>query len=231
MKFALPFLIGSVVGLSTFPTLADEADSSPVSFNVGLTSDYSYRGLTQTNKKAALQGGVDYSSPNGFSLGAWGSQITWLKDGGSSATMEYDVYGSYASKVGSVDYSVGFIRYLYPKDTNAVKADTTEWFVSGALNDITIKYSSSLTNLFGVANSKGSTYLEASADVDAGSGITVTPHIGRQSIANNTGDYTDYGVTLSKEIAPSVSVSGAVVGTDLAGSEGPRFILSVSYGF
>ncbi|MGA1724859.1 MAG: TorF family putative porin, partial [Burkholderiaceae bacterium] len=72
MKFALPVLLGSVIGLSTFPALADEADSSPVSFNVGLTSDYSYRGLTQTYNKAALDGGVVFSSRYGFSLGAWG---------------------------------------------------------------------------------------------------------------------------------------------------------------
>src|SRR4051794_36640047 len=51
--------------------------------NVGFFSQYIFRGLTQTNRDPALQGGFDYAHSSGFYLGTWASNISWLKDGGT----------------------------------------------------------------------------------------------------------------------------------------------------
>ncbi len=80
---------------------AQTAPAAPeVTYNVGVVSEYRYRGLAQTKGDPALQGGVDYANANGFYLGAWGSTIKWIKDAANSAgqttgSVELDVYGGY----------------------------------------------------------------------------------------------------------------------------------------
>ena len=62
--------------------------------NVGLTTDYRYRGISQTRLKPALQGGVDYGLPAGFYVGAWASTIKWIDDiPGGDSSVEIDLYG------------------------------------------------------------------------------------------------------------------------------------------
>ena len=80
----------ALVALASFPTVA----VADLAFNVGATTDYRYRGVSQTRLKPALQGGVDYS--NGpFYLGAWASTIKWIKDAKGDASVEIDLYGGY----------------------------------------------------------------------------------------------------------------------------------------
>jgi len=66
------------------PSLAMAADApaSPhtVTANVGLTSDYIFRGISQTSGNPAIQGGIDYAHSSGFYAGVWGSNISWISD-------------------------------------------------------------------------------------------------------------------------------------------------------
>jgi uncharacterized protein (TIGR02001 family) len=81
----------------------------------------------------------------------------------------------------------------------------------------TVKYSHGLTDeTFGVADSRGSGYLEAAATFDTGFwGLSVTPHIGHQRFRNNSiASYTDYSVGLSKELVAGLTASVTVVGTN-----------------
>jgi uncharacterized protein (TIGR02001 family) len=99
--------------------------------------------------------------------------------------------------------------------TNYVNANTTEVYGALTFGVVTAKYSHSLTNLFGNPNSKNSTYLDLSATFDIGSGMTLTPHVGRQEVNNvATASYTDYSLTLAKDFGKGVSASLALVGTD-----------------
>ena len=88
-----PLAAATPLAASTLATPALAADSS-VTFNVGAVTDYRYRGISQTRLKPALQGGVDYSAGS-FYVGAWGSTIQWIKDGGGRADVEIDIYGGY----------------------------------------------------------------------------------------------------------------------------------------
>ena len=184
---------------TALPALAQEAN--PLSFNVSVTSDYRYRGISQTRLKPALQGGVDYAHSSGFYVGAWASTIKWISDGGGDADVEIDTYAGYKDEVGGgVTVDVGFLRYNYPGNDLPVSANTNELYGAVSFGPATLKYSHSISNLFGFADSKNSSYLDLSATFDIGGGFSLTPHIGHQKVKNNSDfSYTDYSLTVNKD--------------------------------
>lgn len=188
---------------------------STLSFNVGATSDYRYRGISQSGLKPALQGGFDYADKSGFYIGAWGSTIKWIKDAGGDGNIELDLYGGVKGSAGDLAYDIGFLRYQYPGNKLAVSANTNEIYGAVTFGPATLKYSHAISNLFGFANSKNSYYLDLSATFDMGNGLTLTPHLGYQAVKNN-GDYsyTDYALTLAKDLGNGLSATAAVIGTD-----------------
>ncbi len=201
-------------------TAAAAAPAASVAFNAGLTTDYRYRGISQTRLKPAVQGGVDYT--NGpFYLGAWGSTIQWIKDGGGGASVELDFYGGYKGELSKeLTYDIGVLAYQYPSNGLKPSANTTEIYLALTTGPITAKYSHSTSNLFGFADSKGSGYLDLSATFEV-AGLNVTPHVGRQMVKNQgTYSYTDYSLTVSKEVA-GVVWSGALIGTNTSAYTGP----------
>ena len=222
-KILVPSLIalalGSVSGLAQAQAAAPE---SSLSFNVGAVSDYRYRGISQSRLQPALQGGVDYADKSGFYVGAWGSTIKWIKDtpGVTKGATELDLYAGYKGAVGDVAYDVGFLRYQYLGNNYAnygVNANTNEIYGAATFGVVTAKYSHAVSNLFGNPNSKNSHYLDLSAALDLGNGFSLTPHVGYQKIKNVTddaGSYTDYALTLTKDLGNGLSATAAVVGTD-----------------
>ena len=186
-----------------------------LSYNVGAVTDYRYRGISQTRLKPALQGGPDFAHKSGFYLGAWASTIKWIKDAGGDAPAELDLYGGYKGSAGSVGYDLGLLRYQYPGHDLATSPNTTEVYGAATFGVATLKYSHSVTNLFGFADSKNSYYVDASAAFDLGNGFSVTPHVGYQKVKNNDAfSYTDYSVALGKDFGNGASASIAAVGTD-----------------
>ncbi len=77
--------------------------------NIAYTSDYVFRGVSQTNSSWAVQGGIDYAAPAGVYAGTWASNVSF---GGG---IEMDFYGGFASEVAGVTYDLGVIYYAYPK--------------------------------------------------------------------------------------------------------------------
>ena len=215
-KILVPTLIalalGGVSGLTQAQTAAPE---SSLSYNVGATTDYRYRGISQSRLKPAVQGGIDYADKSGFYVGAWGSSIKWVKDAGGDTNMELDLYAGYKGAVGDVAYDVGFLRYEYPSNKLAVSANTNEIYGAATYGPATLKYSHAVSNLFGFANSKNSYYVDLSATFDLGEGYSLVPHVGYQSVKNN-GDfsYSDYALTLGKDLGNGLSATAAVIGTD-----------------
>lgn len=215
-KILVPSLIalalGSVSGLAQAQAAAPE---SSLSFNAGVVTDYRYRGISQSRLKPAVQGGFDYADKSGFYVGAWGTSIKWIKDAGGDANMELDLYGGYKGAVGDLAYDVGFLRYEYPSNKLAVSANTNEVYGAVTMGPTTLKYSHAVSNLFGFADSKNSYYLDLSATLDLGDGFSLVPHVGYQSVKNNSAfSYTDYALTLGKDLGNGLSVTAAVVGTD-----------------
>jgi uncharacterized protein (TIGR02001 family) len=211
---------------SALAQTAPAAPESTLSFNVGAVSDYRYRGISQSRLNPALQGGVDYADKSGFYVGAWGSTIKWIQDAGAKdGNVELDIYGGYKGAVGDVSYDVGYLRYQYVSNTYGkangaafagfANANTDEAYVAATFGLVTAKYSYAFSNLFGNVNSKGSYYLDLSAALDLGDGYSLTPHLGYQSIANTPdGTYTDYALTLGKDLGNGLSASAALIGTN-----------------
>jgi len=210
---------------SAAPTLT----YADVVFNVGATTDYRYRGISQSRLKPALQGGADYT--NGpFYVGAWASTIKWIEDLGTiaatdvgSTKVELDLYGGFKGEVNKeLIYDVGLLAYVYPGNKVGAlspffkNANTTEIYGALTYGPATLKYSHAVSNLFGNPDSKSSYYLDLSATFDV-QGFAVTPHVGRQKVEGPYDDvatYTDYSLTVAKELAKGLTASLALIGTD-----------------
>jgi uncharacterized protein (TIGR02001 family) len=208
--------------LSCNMALAEEAKpDNEVSFNIGAASDYRYRGISQSRLDPALQGGADYThNPTGFYLGTWLSTIKWTKDAGGSGDVEWDIYGGKRGEiVKDVSYDVGVLSYVYPSNglgsvPGFANANTTEIYGQLGTGPAYIKYSHSVTNLFGYVDSKNSGYLDIGANVELGEGYTLNLHAGHQKIKNNSAyDYTDWKVGVTKEFV-GVTFALAALGTD-----------------
>jgi uncharacterized protein (TIGR02001 family) len=194
----------AATALSAVPSVA----LADVAYNVGVFTDYRYRGVSQSRLKPALQGGVDWTE-GPFYLGAWASTIQWVKDAGGKSNFELDIYGGYKGEIAKdFTYDVGFLTYQYPSNKLNPKAETYEIYGAVTYGPTTVKLSRSVSNLFGFSNSKGSNYLEAAATFEVGAGWSLTPHIGRQMVAKTSpASYTEYSVTGSKDIAKGLSLS------------------------
>ena len=226
----------------TAPAAEVKPDPGPVTANVTLASDYRYRGITQGNFRPALQGGFDYAHESGFYIGNWNSSISWLSDGyGSnpavSAPIEMDFYGGYKTEVAGVALDGGLLQYYYstknmPGSTTVatcktagsrnacgVNPNTTEAYFAATYQFAMLKYSYALTDLFGIYDSKGASYIDLALNYDTGfEGITLNGHVGRQMISTNTDgvdySYTDWKIGLTKDLGKGLNVAVAYIGTN-----------------
>lgn len=86
-------------------------DAGDLSFNVAATNNYVWRGVSQTQDNAAIQGGVDYKKGS-FYVGAWGSNV----DFGDDTSTELDLYVGITPTVGDWSFDFGYIHYMYPNE-------------------------------------------------------------------------------------------------------------------
>jgi len=190
---AVAAALGSGVAMAQTPAPAAPASPHTITGNVGIFSQYIFRGLKQTNGEPAIQGGFDYSHSSGLYAGTWASNVSWLQDSGayiSGGSAELDFYGGIKGTFGKSDFSwdVGTLYYWYPGDPNTIanpqnpKADT--WEIYGALGWkwITAKFSYVVSNkAFGVLDAGGTYYFDLGAAVPLGeSGFTIDAHYGYQ---------------------------------------------------
>lgn len=222
----------ALVAAFAAPAFAEDAPpAGPHTFtgNVGVVSDYLFRGISQTQHKAAIQGGFDYSHSSGVYAGFWASNVNWVSLGGTGPkpdnSLETDFYGGYKGTVGDFGYDVGMIRYYYPGDTlaGATTPNTTEAYVGGSWKFISLKYSHTLSDYmvgWNGANSektKGSDYWDLSANYDLGDGWGVSAHVGHQKIKNlSDASYTDWKLGATKDLGFGV-VGLAYSGTNAKG--------------
>lgn len=232
-------LIVSCLGLlAGFPAFAEEvmlseevqpelSDESPFSANITLVNNYLYRGISQTGGKPAIQGGVDFVHASHFYAGVWGSSISWLGDqyvdtkglaGATSAGMELDTYFGYKNKLGEdLAYDVGFLRYNFPGNyaAGATRADTNEVFAAANYKWFAAKYSYSLGNTFGNAQTTGTNYFELRGDYHVEPlGIALGAHYGKQTyqgtgatLNGNSLSYSDYKLSITKELEEEFELS------------------------
>ena len=124
-----------------------------LSANVALTSDYVWRGVSQSYEDPAIQGGFDFEHDSGFAAGVWASNVDFADtdkgDVEDGADMEFDVYASFGGEFAEDwSYGVGIIYYMYPGTVAGADYDWLE--VSGSLGwgpiTAAINYSSDVFN-------------------------------------------------------------------------------------
>jgi uncharacterized protein (TIGR02001 family) len=159
---AFAALSGNALAQTAAPAAAPAAAKAPepdytLSGNLGIFSDYRFRGVSQTNKLPAIQGGVDLALKNGLYLGNWNSNVDSKMYNGAS--IEMDFYGGYKATFGDFGLDVGGIYYYYP----GTGADPTGWnvkngelYIGGSWGPLTAKYNYAVTDFFGAPDSNGS---------------------------------------------------------------------------
>ncbi|MBI3042993.1 MAG: hypothetical protein HYY78_09230 [Betaproteobacteria bacterium] len=237
--------LAAAVAATMVSGIAAAADSPhSLTGNVGLYSQYIFRGLTQTNGEPALQGGFDYSHANGFYAGTWASNISWLRDGGAyraGGSGEFDLYGGVKGAFGKSDFTwdIGTLYYAYPGDANTLanplnpKADA--WEVYGALGWkwLSVKYSHVVSNkAFGVLDAGGTYYLDFGVTVPVTDKLNLIGHYGIQKfkgqdpraigIANNDAlfSYDDWKIGLTYALPKDFTIGAFYTDTSSADAFG-----------
>ena len=196
--------------------------------NVGLYSEYIFRGIAQTGGKPAVQGGFDYAHSSGFYAGTWASNISWLEDFGAynRSSLEWDLYGGFKNTFPGQDdwnYDVGLYYYYYPghKNENVSSANTLELYGAVGWRWASLKASYTLSdNYFGTRptgeKSQGTWYWDLSATYPLpDTAWALVGHVGHLDLRNNgSGDfdasYTDWKLGVSYTVA-----DGLFKGTEL----------------
>lgn len=205
---------------SAFVTHAASAEESvadnTVVFNAAVTSDYRFRGISQSRLDPAISGGIDYThNQTGLYVGAWASSIKWIEDAGGNGNVEVDLYGGKRGQVtDTISYDVGVLTYVYPGNDLSTNANTTEVYGQLGYGPAYIKYSRSVTNLFGFADSKNSGYWDLGTNVAITNGYTLNLHAGHQTVKNNSSaSYSDWKVGVTKDFG-FLTANIAAVGTN-----------------
>jgi uncharacterized protein (TIGR02001 family) len=189
----------AIVAMALFTATAAQAQ---VTGNMSLTSDYRFRGVSQSQNAPAVQGGIDYNHKSGFYVGNWNSSVSsQMYTNGSG--VESDLYAGFKKDIyKGLTLDVGSYNYFYPRATNntSTNFDTNELFAGLGYGPVSVKYSQSLSNYFGTANSKNSQYYQADFAqplVYISKNLSLLAHVGRTEVNNNSSlNYTDYNVGL-----------------------------------
>ncbi len=193
--------------------------------NVAMSSDYVWRGFSQTDNQMAISGGLDYSHASGLYAGTWASNVDseFFNGGdGHDPQIELDVYGGYGGEMGAISYDLGLIEYMYPGYDDA---NTLEFYVGGGYQFTdtvsgSAKYSYS-SDFFGTDESAWR--LEAAVDVslpmDFGLSLGIATNDGDAFNPSDLGsDYMDYKVGLSKSVV-GLDLGLTYTDTDLSSSD------------
>ena len=205
---------------------AAAAPASPHTFtgNIGLVTDYRFRGISQTFEKPAIQGGFDYSHASGIYLGNWNSTIN-EGAGFPAGNIEMDFYGGWKKTWGDWGLDIGGIYYYYPGTdanlatgtqftnprpggaTHTGRVSNSELYIGGSWKWISLKYFHAISDYFSLPSTKGSNYWDLSANYDLGSGWTLVGHVGVFSLKDwstgtdaTKGDYTDWKIGVTKDL-------------------------------
>jgi uncharacterized protein (TIGR02001 family) len=225
--------------LAAWAKAAEETPAAPAggSFtsNVGLYSNYVFRGMSYTDGRPAVQGGFDYTN-GGWYVGTYATNVNRnalpdLKQtdnpaANSRISMEWDVYGGYnftPSEGWTV--SAGLYNFAYPGASNI---STLEANIGVTWKFLQLRYNHALSDYFSIPGSKGTRYLEANLNFPLAGGWSISGHIGRQTVKglqnypiafggplpSSLADYTDYKLGLTKDIGNGVVLGLAATDTN-----------------
>ena len=231
MTFKKLVMSGVSAAVLASSAVANVANAGEIEANVALSTDYIFRGISQTDNDPAISGGFDYSFDSGFYLGIWASNVEF-----GDATTEIDVYGGYAVELSEgVELDLGYIYFVYPGDSGSLNyseftASISFWDLGfgivyspdyfGSDDDgfvFNVDYSVGLANNLSLDLHSG--YIDSTADA--------------LGIDDTTDEYIEYSVGLSTSAA-GLDLSLTYHDTDIDTSAGvgeDRLVFSVGKSF
>ena len=212
------------------PTLAaaQAPAPSPVTGNLTIASDYRFRGISQTYKGPAIQGGIDYAHASGFYVGNWNSNVSSAVYSGGSG-IEMDFYGGWKKSFGDLGIDVGTIYYYYANaefrgTAGSKKFDNNEVYLGGSWKWLSAKIYYAVSDYFGLGNeqasggywthkdtgaalgtrggSKGTTYIDFTATYPVNDKLSLVAHYGILDVKKyNELDYKDWKLGASYDLS------------------------------
>jgi len=212
-KTSIALAIGSLTLGAMAMTATTAAIAAEVSGNISLSTDYKFRGISQSDGEA-ISGGFDIGFDNGFYVGTWGSSI---EDWGNG--LELDYYAGYGGEFNeSVSYDVGLLAYTYPNEDSG-DLDYNEIYGSIGVADFTLGFAYSDDYFAGTGDF---TYLYVDYSYALSESYSLDLHLGDNAIddedAFGTPDYMDYSIGVSTSFE-GLDLSLSYIDTDLSTDE------------
>ena len=234
LSFAVALVLAAmpIVSFAQDAVVVEEEAESPFSWSVAATSDYVFRGVSQTDESPALQAGFTYSAPMGFYAGAWASNVDF-GDGGPDA--ELDTYIGYNTDLGdefvNLDVMLNRYNYLGGNGSDLAYNELISKLTFGGAVSVTAGYTNDV-----FASGEDGWYFAVGGSLDLGNDYTLGASVGLNKFETSTGyrDYTDMGITLGKSWG-DFSASLGYVGTNRDGTANfgeladDRAVLTLTY--
>lgn len=213
-----------------------EEESSNLSWNLAVTSDYVFRGITQTDFDPALQGGLDYSfGDTGLYVGAWASNVDFADSDGPDIELDYYIGWNHDLSE-SLNLDLSLVRYSYLGEQEAYgNIDYNEVIGALAYDEMltfTVAYANDYSN-----SGFSSLYYNLSGSWDLGNDFAVNAGVGRTHFSDDVGSYNDWNLGVSRQFGPVnaainyYDVTGGFI-DDVFGDEkaSDRVVLTLSLG-
>ncbi len=217
-----------------------DALKGDISANVAFTTDYRYRGISQSGNDFAVQGGFDYAMNSGLYIGTWASNVNNFNpsqvDGSNGTQAEVDFYAGYEYALNdNISLGVQALYYYYPGASKAGPKSTTlaaytagreldfweytpsfNWTTDTVSGTLSVSYSS---DFYG--ESGDSYYFNGSTSTTLTDWLTLGAHAGYQEVQREIfwyPDYVDWSISLGTHQL-GLDWQVAYVGTDLDRNE------------
>ena len=212
-----------------------EGFANELTANAGITNNYIWRGLTQTQNQAAISGGLDFAFKNGVYIGTWVSNVNYAPN--DAFSYEHDIYFGYSGAVKKLGYDVGYLYYNYDSAANFDFGEiygklSIAGFDFGGYVLANTEARESLSQDFGFGEAYYA-YLDYAIDIK--DGLELGFHIGHHSGDFNEafngvpGDYVDYNISLSKSgftfMITDTNLDNPM-GQDPLDNDEPKFVVS-----
>ena len=186
-------------------TEVTEGAASPLSFNLGVSSDYVFRGVSQTGGDPQVFGGADYEQDR-FYLGAWTSNV----DYGDGDELELDLYGGWTPEILGFELDVGALYYAYPgSDTGYVEGKAAATRTLGRLEAGGALYWAPDTN----GRAGEGLYYEANGELKLHQRLSVSGALGRQE-DDESGAYNTWNLGAQVGLTERISFDARYHDTD-----------------
>ena len=227
-------VVGAVSLSGTAAVAQDKKPMIPGTFsgNVALTSEYLYRGISQTDDQPAIQGGFNYeleiAKPVSVYAGVWGSNVDFSafeSDATHGASIEMDWVGGFRGTFGSsgVTWDVGFIYYSYPGadssyNYNFWEAQTAIGYDFGVASVTgSVNYS---PDFFGSSGTAWYPKLAVSVPIPSVDGLSLSAYVAKQYVQDEATygidkDYVEWNLTVSYNVLDWFDASIAYEDTNL----------------